>query len=141
MSRVIAGTENFGNGAYIMPTDDDTGNSVFADLETMLERLATHSHTGFDSKSISLNFTKLVEEYLFTGGLTWVSVGNGIYRATIVINSIDANYYDNLRTIFYKDASTNFQWEEFNPRTELISANSYYIYSNDNGIELRTVYY
>lgn len=141
MSRVISGTENYGNGAYIIPTDDDTGNSVFADLEVMFERLATHSHTGADSASISLNFTKITEDYLKSAGLLWVSIGDGLFRAIVNIVDPTPTYDVNLRTLFYRSAATGFLWEGFAPRVEKISSSSYYVYSNDDSIDLRTVYY
>lgn len=141
MSRVISGTENYGNGAYIIPTDDDTGNSVFADLEVMFERLATHSHTGADSASISLNFTKIAENYIRGAALTWISIGDGLFRAVVNIDDPTPTYDANLRTLFYRSTATGFLWEVFAPRTEKITDSSYYVYSNDNQIDLRTVYY
>lgn len=139
MSRVIVGTENYSNGGYIIPTDDDTGNSVFADLEVLLERISTHSHTGADSKSISLNFTKIPEEYIITTHIIWTIVANGVYRALVTIRDTTPTFDDNLRTMYYKIGAGD--WIEWNPRIERVTNTTFYVYSNDNTINLRAVYY
>lgn len=139
MSRAVTGTSNLGNGSYIMPTDDDVGNDVFALLETYLERLAVHDHTGDDSVSISLNFSKISEDYISGVSLTWTSIGNGIYRALVTIQDITPKFDGNLRTMFYQIGAGD--WIGFAPRVERVTNTTYYVYSNDNSLNLRTVYY
>ena len=139
MSRAVTGTSLYGNGSYIMPTDDDVGNDVFALLETYLERLALHDHTGDDSISISLNFTKISEDYVVGVALTWSLVADGVYRALVSISDLTPTYDGNLRTMFYQVGGGD--WIGFNPRVERVSNTTYYVYSNDNTMNLRTVYY
>ena len=48
---------------YLNRSDEDQGpNDVFAIVELFMERLATHSHTGADSKEISVNFSKWTQD-------------------------------------------------------------------------------
>lgn len=59
MAKDISGTSSYSNGAYQLPQDDDSGSTVFSILEDFMERIATHDHTGSDSKSITANFSKI----------------------------------------------------------------------------------
>jgi hypothetical protein len=140
MPENITGTEGFTNGPVLKPSDKDQGpNEVFAILETFMERIATHSHTGADSKEISVNFSKSTQDLAETVDYTWNAQGDHIYRATITIAAPGTE--DNLRSYFYK-SPTEVDWVEFQPDVERVDATSYYLFTNDNSIdEIRVVYY
>lgn len=140
MPENIIGTEGYTNGPILKPSDKDQGpNEVFSTLETYLERLATHSHTGADSKEISVNFSKSTQDFAETTDYTWDDQGNSISRATITINTPATE--TNLRQYFYK-SPTQTEWTQFNPDVERINATSYYLYLNDTSVdELRVVYF
>lgn len=137
MPRNIPNTETFTGGPYRLPEAGDRGQAdVFAILEETLERLATHSHTGQDSNEIALNITK--DQSLKTVGvdLFWIDQGNDVYRAEIQVPP-STTYDESLRRFFFEDGPNNFL--EFYPEAEKIDDNRYYIYSNDNSINVKVV--
>ena len=135
MPRDITGTETYTNGPYEIPQDSDVGNTVFQILEEYMERMATHSHSGSDSKKISLNIEKDFQTFTVGVDLFWSDQGNNVYRAqldTPVAGSVDGN----IRRFYFSDGTT---WREFFPTVEKIDNDSYYIYTNDNTINVRVV--
>lgn len=125
---IINGTQNFTNGPYEIPDAKETGNSVFDKLEEFMQRMATHTHNGSDSNSITLNIAKAVQE-LECGGVdfTWTLVEDGKYRALIDV-AVGSTFDDNVRTYYYRVNGDPPQ--QFHPTIERVSNAQYYIYMN-----------
>jgi len=136
MAQDIPGTENLTNGPYQIPSPKEKGNDIADIMEEFMDRIANHSHTGADSKSISLNFTKEVQDLTIAGGLTWVAQANGSYRAQVTLPLIPT--LDNMRRFFYVDGA---YYTEFYPTQEVIDADNIWVYTNDNTIDMRVVYF
>jgi hypothetical protein len=136
MAQDIPGTNILTNGPYQIPSPKEKGNDIADIIEGFFERMANHSHTGADSKSISLNFTKEVQSLLIGTNLSWVAQSNGSYRAQVTLPVVATN--DNMRRFFYEDGGN---YIEFFPTQEPIDATNYYIFSNDNTINVRVVYF
>lgn len=134
---IIEGTETFENGAYEIPDSKETGSSVFDKLEEFMERMANHRHQGKDSNEITLNIQKAVQE-LEAGGVdfTWNLVSAGRYRALIDV-AAGSTFDDNVRTYYYKVGAG--EPNQFYPTIEKIDNTQYYLYSNDNSINLKVV--
>lgn len=131
----IPGTEGFTNGPYEIPDPKEAGNSVFDKLEEFMDRMATHTHSGADSNSITLNISKGVQELVNTIDFVWDLVSADKYRASVP-TAVGANFDDNVRTYYYRDGA---EPKEFHPTIEKIDNSNYYIYSNDNTIDLKVV--
>ena len=58
MAVDISGTSTLTGGVYQKPTISDSGSEVFDILETFMERMAAHSHSGADSLGINVTLTK-----------------------------------------------------------------------------------
>lgn len=143
MPEDITGTELYSGGAIQKPSDKDKGNDVFATLEAFMERVATHSHTGVDSKEITVNFQKEYQDHAETADYTWNAEGNGIFSASLTASApadIDtAN--PNMRKYFYK-SPTETEWVEFHPEFEKLTSTTFKLFANDTTIdELRVVYF
>ncbi len=139
MPEDISGSENLTNGAYQKPSPKDQGSDVYDTLEIYMERMANHTHSGSDSQQISLNFTKEFQDLTVGVDLTWTDLGDSNYRATIAIPAV-ATYDGNLRQFLYKpNAGGNYK--EFKPSVEKIDDNNFYVFANDNTIDLRIVYF
>lgn len=126
MAKDIPGTETYSNGPLQIPEDSDLGNVVFSIMESYMERVATHTHSGADSSKISLNIEK--DFTLFTLGvnLFWTDLGNNVHRAqlpTPLGGSVDGN----IRRFYYDDGATLV---EFFPTVEKIDADDYYVYTD-----------
>lgn len=125
---IIAGTENFTNGPYEIPDPKETGNSIFDKLEEFMERMATHTHNGSDSNSITLNIAKGVQDLEGEGvDFTWTLVSPGRYRALVDVVA-GSTFDDNVRTYYYRVGGGAPQ--QFYPSIERISNTQYYIYMN-----------
>jgi len=136
-------TINFGTGSYQVPDTLDQGDALFSLLDTMFSRLINHSHTGADSKSISLNISKDVSDFIKNTHITWNShlagaTSYGMFKAVLTMPA-GATYEGNIRRYFYQDSTLVGSWKEFSPRTEKIDANTYYVFSNDSNLNIRVV--
>lgn len=138
MAEDITGTEAFTNGAYQKPEDKDRGNDVFSVLEAFMDRMAAHSHTGADSKEISLNIEKNIATFVNGVDHTWASVSDGLYRAQLPV-VVGVDYDLTIRKFFYKSGVGADDYVEFFPKVERIDDSNYYIYSNDNALSLKVV--
>jgi len=137
---IVTGTEGYGGGPYEIPDPKETGNSVFDKLEQAIERLATHTHQGIDSSEITLNIAKGVQELLAGADFVWDQVGTDKYRAAIQTDtgtSAGATFDDNVRTYYYRSGGS--EPKQFFPTIEKIDNTNYYIYSNDNTIDLKVI--
>lgn len=136
-------TINFGTGSYQVPDTLDQGNDLFTLLDDMFVRLINHSHTGVDSKSISLNISKDTTDFIKNTHITWNNhlagaASYNMFKATLTMPG-GATYEGNIRRYFYQDSVLLGAWKEFYPSTEKIDANTYYIFSNDDNINIRVV--
>jgi hypothetical protein len=131
---VINGTENFTNGAYEIPDDKETGAPVFDKLEEFMERMATHTHSGADSNTITLNIAKGVQSLQAGVDFSWNPVSPGRYRALVDVIA-GSTFEDNVRTYYYQIGSG--EPREFYPTVEKhpTVTTQYYLYSNVNVID------
>jgi hypothetical protein len=135
MARNVTGTETYTNGPYVRPSNNDKGDVVFPLLESIIERLATHSHSGADSNRISLNIEKDVEDLIGGVTLLWVDQGNDTFRAPVAVPA-GASYAGSIRKFYLKRAG-NFV--EFYPTTEYVDDNNYFVIANEALTDLRVV--
>ena len=171
MAKDIDGTSSYSGGAYQLPQDDDSGATVFSILEEFMERMATHNHTGSDSKSITANFSKInvihtpswnssaVEP---TGSLAATS-DIGLSSCVIQVSTgstITANKLDNTATMdrdigdvvdytpvlsfFHLEqvsGTTKYYWQPFNPDYIWTGDQEITLYSNVEYSKIRIVQY
>ena len=153
MSTDVVGTENFGNGPYKKPEAGDAGDEWATILESLIDRITTHSHSGSDSKTLTLNISRDTQG-LTSPALTWTALDkNGILvaglEATVSYrsNPIDiaaalpsgTGTFDGNTRHFYKlnDAG---EYLEFFPTINKLSATTFEIYTNEAIPTIRIVY-
>lgn len=136
MPQDITGTENFTSGVYEKPSSKDTGDIWTDIIETFMDRMANHSHSGADSKKITLNIAKLVQDLTSGVDFTWSDLGDDVYEATIDFTS-PATYDDNIRKYYYLDGAN---YVEFYPTVEKVDSDTIKLRSNKNGFDLRIVH-
>lgn len=140
MPVIIPGTETFTNGGIERPKSGDKGNEdVFAILETFMERMATHSHSGADSSTINLNFEKETQVFTSLTGLTWTDLGEGTYRTSLALPVGVTKTFDQLDRFFYLSRDGGTTYQRFYPNVEKIDDSNYYVFSNDNTIDIKVV--
>lgn len=120
---------------YKKPVNGDKGSTFFPDLADDIQRLNDHSHNGTDSALLSPNVISKFSQTLLAAG--WVSLGNGNYRqeATMPVGATFANSL--MRFEISGGASDGFV---IYPSIEKSAAGKYWIYINDNTLDVRVLY-
>jgi len=116
---------------FKLPDSGDKGAILFADLEFNIQRTNDHNHDGSNSSKISssglLHSSQLIE------AANWVAWQDGIFRQAITtVGGLDASSYG----IVFKDSNGG----RYMLDTETISGVQYYVYSNDNTLEVTALY-
>ena len=117
---------------YLKPQTGDKGSVFFPALEFDIQQLNDHNHDGVTSALIDSSSIVATTQALLAG--SWVSVGGGLYRQLVTMPG--AMQYDN----FFISAKLTTLGHQYYPTIEKVSANSFYIYINDNSLDV-TVYY
>ena len=116
-----------------LPDQGDKGSSWFPDLESNIALDDSHTHNGTNSAKISSgNIAKTTQSI---SSANWVAVGDGTGRYRQVITFPSGVLYDD--TLFsFADSSGN----RYFLNVEKITDSTYYVYINDNSLDL-TAYY
>ena len=116
-----------------LPEDGDKGSVWFPALEDNINQDDAHSHNGTDSAKISSASVTNLTQAIASG--SWVAVGDGTGRFRQAVTLPGTVTFDTL-IIRFRDASGNIYYLN----TEKISANSFYVYINDNTLDLTAIY-
>lgn len=117
---------------YKKPTTGDKGSTWFQDLEADIQQLNDHDHDGVDSAPISsINITSTQQAL---SAASWVSVSGGTFRQLVTIPG--GKTYDNSFILFRNTADKSQMFLG----VEKASNTTYYVYINDNTIDV-TAYY
>ena len=157
MPENITGTENFTSGPIQKPATNESGNDVFSVIETFMERLSNHQHTGAHSKEINVNIDKAREIWILgtpdSGNtptekqLAWVSATDsyGSYVATLSHVAGATNTSNHVLFFYIRNSSTasngTNRWVPWDPPVHPNPSNTsqYYVYCNDNTSEVKVV--
>ena len=115
MAKDIPNTSDLTNGAYEQPTGVDNGPAFSKIVTDFMKRMATHTHTGADSKAASL--PQKISEIFLASTLTFTQDSSSKrYSTVLVFSSIDIS--NNNAQFYYKetaDASVESSWIRFYP--------------------------
>lgn len=115
-----------------VPNNGDFGSAFYPALAANFTQLDGHTHNGTDSPKITtLSLSPTTQAISHTN---WVLVTGGIYRQAVTIPG--GLTYDNV-IIDMRDATTGHYYDL---TIEKISNGQYYVYINDNTVDL-TAYY
>lgn len=120
---------------FQLPETGDKGSVFFPGLESNIQQLNDHSHDGIDSAQ--LDATALVASTIDLVAGSWVSVGNGLYRQLVTLPAAMAF---ETKLLKYTINSGTYLGQTFQPKEEKVSSNTFYIYSNDNTIDVKVAY-
>lgn len=113
---------------YEKPQNTDTGDIVFPALERNWQRVNDHTHDGINSAPLS-STSQTIYDFFWT----LAPIGGGVYRQLVTIPS---PYDYDTADIWFRLSTGEFVY----PSIERVSANSFYIYTNDPTLEY-TAYY
>lgn len=117
---------------YLKPETGDKGSAFFPALEQDIQQLNDHTHNGVNSAFIASGNVTATTQAL--SAADWVSVAGGKYRQLVAMPG--ALQYDN----FIIGAKLTGVGDQYYPSVEKVSSNSFYIYINDNSLDV-TVFY
>lgn len=117
---------------YLKPQTGDKGSVFFPALEADIQQLNDHTHNGVNSALIQSSSIVATTQALVAAD--WVSVGGGRYRQLVMMPG--AMQYDNFAIL----AKLTVLGHQFYPTIDKVTANTFYIYINDNSLDV-TVYY
>ena len=120
---------------FQLPDTGDKGSVFFPALEDNIQRLDAHTHDGINSPILSA--TGMNASNIILSSASWVLVGNGIYRQLVTLPvGMD---FDNklIKYIFDSGASVG---QTVLPKEEQVTTNTYYVYLNDNTVDLKVSY-
>lgn len=116
-----------------LPETGDKGSVFFPALKDNITQLDAHDHDGTDSPLLPSSSLALTTQSILA--VDWVALGEpGNYRQVITMSA--PLTYDN-KGIFFKNSSNG---DLLYLSVEKVSANSYYVYINDNTISLTAIY-
>lgn len=110
------------SNGYLLPQDPDTGDIWFQALAFDIQRLNGHNHDGVNSAPLAST-----SQNILPGSWVAAPIGGGLFRQLVTMPG--TIQYDTVN--FWFKLSTG---EVVYPSVERASANTYYIYTNDNSL-------
>ncbi len=117
---------------YVKPQTGDKGSVFFPALEDNIDRLNDHNHNGTNSTRLSATSIDAVSQNISSA--SWASQGGGMYRQTVTMS---AGVTFDTHAIQFRNSSTG---EIMYLQAVKVTSTTYYVYINDNTIDLKAVY-
>lgn len=121
-----------------LPDDGDKGSSFFDDLEANIALDDSHTHNGTNSSKLATDAVTNTTSSILAGvaGVNWLAVAGktGLYRQLVTTPTGIAL---GGRGIFFIDSSTG---HFYTLTVEQVTTSTYYVYINDNTIDLTAIY-
>jgi len=123
--------ETLSNG-YLKPETGDRGNEFFPALESNIERVNAHNHNGSNSEKLNSEALVALTDETSLISSNWVLHSSGIFRAVVTMpgslqfDTTTINLRANNRAL-YADI-------------EKITINTFYVYVNDNSLNVKVLY-
>lgn len=121
--------QTLSNG-YLLPDTGDRGSTWFPALESNIQKINDHNHNGSNSEKLTSESVVSTTQQIIPGD--WALQGNGLYRATVLM-----------------PGSLEFDTKLISLRTnnkivlgdiQRVTANSFYVFVNDNTLTVDVVY-
>lgn len=120
---------------YKKPQTGDKGSIWFPALEDDIEQLNDHNHDGLNSEKLTAASITGVGQTITAA--SWVSLGGGNFRQ-LVTTPANVNFDDYARNFVINNGSQ--AGHQIYPSVEKVSNTTYYVYINDNTIDLKILY-
>jgi hypothetical protein len=115
------------------PQTGDKGSVFWPAMEDNFQQLNDHNHDGVNSSTLSVYAITAIKQSLLAAN--WVATSGGTYRQLVTmpgVTTLDSHF------VVFKDTSS--QTRQLFLETEKVGANTYYVYINDNSLNI-TAYY
>lgn len=122
---------------FVKPQTGDRGSVFFPDLEDDIQQLNDHSHNGTNSAKLTAAASAAVSQAISSA--SWSSLGAGMYRQTVTIPaSLTGNggVYESFNIQFLNAANGR----QLLLSREKVTSTTYYLFINDNSINVTAIY-
>lgn len=119
------------------PATGDKGSVFWPALEDNIQQLNDHTHNGTNSARITTASSTAVTQSVSAAG--WASLSAGLYRQTVTLPAAltaVSGTYDNY-AIEIRNAANG---RRLFLQTEKVTSTTFYVWCNDNAIDLTVVY-
>lgn len=123
--------QTLSNG-YLLPETGDRGNVFFPSLESNIQRLNDHNHSGSDSEKLTIEALEGLTDTTSLVPANWVLQANGIYRAPV---TIPGNRLFDTTTISLRANNKTLYGD-----VEKVTGNTFYVYVNDPSLSVTVLY-
>jgi hypothetical protein len=114
------------------PQTGDKGSIFFPALEDNIQQLNDHTHNGVNSSRLTTQAVASLTTSILSAA--WSSLGDGNYRQLVTMpGGLD---YDECVVSIKDDATGNILFLSI----EKVSDTTFYVYTNDNSLDLLAVY-
>ena len=113
---------------YELPANGDTGDVFFAGMQTNITQLNNHTHDGSTSQFLSTQ-----TQSILSANWTAAPIGGGVYRQLL---AVPAGMSFDVCQVWFKLSTGQIVY----PSVERASSTTFYVYVNDNTLNL-TAYY
>lgn len=114
------------------PQTGDKGSVFFPALEDNIQQLNDHSHNGSNSQLLTASASTAVTQSISSA--SWSHQGGGTYRQTVTMPGVIT--FDT-HAIELRNSATN---RKLFLDVEKVTSNTYYVYVNDNTLNLTALY-
>jgi hypothetical protein len=121
---------------FVKPVTGDKGSVFFPALEDNVQALNDHTHNGTNSAKITSASITAVTQAVASG--SWSANGTGFRQTITIPTGLTSNggTYDSFNILFRNAANGR----QLFLQTEKVTATTYYLYINDNSIDVTAVY-
>lgn len=113
---------------FLKPANGDTGDVFFPAMAANIQQLNDHTHDGLTSKLLTSTTQSVLSA-------NWVAapIGGGIYRQLM---TVPAGYSLDVASLWFRLSTGEYVY----PSVERQSSTTYFIYVNDNSLNITAFY-
>lgn len=121
---------------FVKPATGDTGATFWTQLENDITQLDSHTHNGVDSAVLSSTSINPTSDTI--SHTNWVATAGGTYRQ--LVTTPPSITFDSYGMAFRITNGSDIGYE-IHPTILKVSNTTYYVYVNDNTIDLSVLYF
>lgn len=122
---------------HVRPDDNDTGATFWDQLRNNITQDDAHNHNGINSAILSSIAINPVSDTTSIVAANWIATSGGTYR--MIVTTPPSISFDSYGMQFTITNGTDIGTRIY-PTITKISNTTYYIYSNDNTINISVLY-
>jgi hypothetical protein len=122
---------------FVQPETGDKGSVFWPALEDLIQQVNDHTHNGTNSARMTAAAVEAIVQSVSSAG--WGSLSAGLYRQTVTMPATitgPGGTYDDYSIEIRNSANGRVMFLQ----TEKVTTTTFYVWCNDNTIDLKVVY-